>query len=55
MLIDIKIKKSTAELGHNDHLKIYVDHKKFTSALGFKVGNRPVNMCIDLTSGHYWL
>ena len=29
MLIDIKIKKkSVAELGHNGHLKIYVDPKK---------------------------
>ena len=29
MLIDIKMKKnSVAELGHNCHLKIYVDPKK---------------------------
>ena len=28
MLIDIKIKKSVAELGHNGRLKIYVDPKK---------------------------
>ena len=27
MLIDIKIKKSVAELGHNGRLKIYVDPK----------------------------
>ena len=27
MLIDIKIKKSVAELGHNGRLKIYVDLK----------------------------
>ena len=30
MLIDIKMKKkSEAELGHNGHLKIYVDPKKY--------------------------
>ena len=28
MLIDIKIKKSVVELGHNGRLKIYVDPKK---------------------------
>ena len=28
MLMDIKMKKSVAELGHNDRLKIYVDSKK---------------------------
>ena len=28
MLIDIKIKKIVAELGHNDRLKIYVDPKE---------------------------
>ena len=28
MLIDIKMKKSIAELGHNGRLKIYVDPKK---------------------------
>ena len=28
MLIDIKRKNSVAELGHNGHLKIYVDPKK---------------------------
>ena len=28
MLIDIKIKKSVAELGHNDRLKIYIDPQK---------------------------
>ena len=27
MLIDIKMKKSLAELGHNGRLKIYVDPK----------------------------
>ena len=28
MWIDIKMKKSVAELGHNDRLKIYVNPKK---------------------------
>ena len=28
MLIDIRLKKSVAELGHNGRLKIYVDPKK---------------------------
>ena len=28
MLIIVKIKKSVAELGHNDCLKIYIDPKK---------------------------
>ena len=28
MLIDIKMKKSVVELGHNGHLKIYVDPEK---------------------------
>ena len=28
MLMYIKMKKSTAELDHNGHLKIYVDPKK---------------------------
>ena len=36
MLFDIKIKKSVAELGHNDCLKMYVDPKKDTSTLAFK-------------------
>ena len=27
----------------------------FQSALVNKVGNRPVNVSIDQTSGHYWL
>ena len=37
MLIDIKMKKIVAELGHNGHLKIYVDPKKiFTSTHAFK-------------------
>ena len=36
MLIDIKMKKSVAELGHNGCLKIYVDPKKFTSTHAFK-------------------
>ena len=27
MLIDIKMKKSVAKLGHNGHLKIYIDPK----------------------------
>ena len=36
MLIDIKMKKCLAELGHNGHLKIYVDPKKFTSIHVFK-------------------
>ena len=31
MLIDIKIKKSVAELGYNDRLKIYVDPKKIVN------------------------
>ena len=30
MLIGIKMKKSLAELGHNGHLKIYINPKKFT-------------------------
>ena len=36
MLIDVKIQKSVAELGHNGCLKIYVEHKKFTSTHAFK-------------------
>ena len=36
MLIDIKMKKSVAELGYNGRLKIYVGPKKFTSTLAFK-------------------
>ena len=36
MLIDIKIKKSVAELGHNGRLKIYVDPEKITSTHAFK-------------------
>ena len=36
MLIDIKMKKSVAEFGHNGHLKIYVDPKKITSTHAFK-------------------
>ena len=36
MLIDAKMKKSVAELGHNVRLKIYVDPKKFTSTHIFK-------------------
>ena len=28
MLIDIKMKNSVGELGHNGHLKMYVDPKK---------------------------
>ena len=36
MLIDIKMKNSVAELGHNGRLKIYVDPKKFTSKRAFK-------------------
>ena len=37
MVIDIKMKKkSVAELGHNDRLKIYVDPYKNTSTLAFK-------------------
>ena len=36
MLIDIKIKKSVAELGHNGRLKIYVDPKKIKSTYAFK-------------------
>ena len=36
MLIDIKMKKSVAELGHNGGLKIYVILKKFTSTHAFK-------------------
>ena len=33
MLIDIKMKKSVAELGHNDRLKIYADPKIIMSTL----------------------
>ena len=36
MLNDIKRKKSVAELGQNDRLKIYVDPKNITSTLTFK-------------------
>ena len=36
MLVDIKVKTSVAELGHNDRLKNYVDLKKFTLTLAFK-------------------
>ena len=38
MLIDIKIKNSVPELGHNGRLKIYVYplKKRFTSTLAFK-------------------
>ena len=36
MLIDIKGKKSVAELGHNGRLKIYSDPKKCTLTLAFK-------------------
>ena len=36
VLIDIKMKKSVAELGHNGGLKIYVTLKKFTSTHAFK-------------------
>ena len=36
MLIDIKTKKSVAELGHNGRLKIHVHLKKLTSAHAFK-------------------
>ena len=36
MLLDIKMEKSIAELGHNDRLKFYVDPKKITSTLVFK-------------------
>ena len=34
MLIDIKVKKSVAESGHNGRLKIYVDAKKNYVDLG---------------------
>ena len=34
-MIDIKIQKSVAELGHNGRLKIYVDPKKVKSTLTF--------------------
>ena len=36
MVIDIKIIKSVAELGHNGRLKIYVDSKIITSTHAFK-------------------
>ena len=36
MLIDIKIKESVAELGHNDGLIIYVNPKNITSTLALK-------------------
>ena len=37
MLIDIKMKKkSITELGHNGHLKIYIDPKKIMSTRAFK-------------------
>ena len=36
MIIDIKIKKSIAELGHNCRLKINVAPKKITSTWAFK-------------------
>ena len=36
MLIDIKMKKSVAELRHNGRLKVYVDPKNFSSSLAFK-------------------
>ena len=36
-MIDIKIKKSIAELGHNGRLKIYVNPKKFHVDLGIYV------------------
>ena len=35
-MIDIKMKKSVAELGHNGRLKVNVDPKKITSTLAFK-------------------
>ena len=34
MLIDINIKKSISELGHNGRLKIYVDPEKIHVNLG---------------------
>ena len=36
MLNDIKMKKSVAELGHSDHLKVYIDSAKFKLTLAFK-------------------
>ena len=36
MLIDIKIKKSIAEVGHRGRSNIYIDSKNFTSTLVFK-------------------
>ena len=36
MLIDIKMKKSLTELGHNGRLNVYVDPKKITSTLALK-------------------
>ena len=36
MLINIKMKKNVAELGHNGHLNVYVDPKKFKSTHTFK-------------------
>ena len=36
MLIDIKMKKSVVELGHNGRLKNYVDSKKIMSTLAFE-------------------
>ena len=36
MLIDIKMRKSVAELGHNGRLKICADPKKITSTRAFK-------------------
>ena len=35
MISDIKMKKSVAELGHNDRLKLYVDPSKIYVDPGF--------------------
>ena len=45
MLIDIKMKKSVAEVGHNGRLNIYVDPKKFMSTLAFK-SISPKRLCV---------
>ena len=46
MLIDVKMKKSVAELGHNGRLKIYVDTKKL---------RRPTHLSPFLQNGWVYL
>ena len=45
MFIDINMKKICAEFGHNSHLKIYVNPKKFTETHALLPNGFCQNMC----------